>query len=234
MQNLVQNIIQRTALFVLLLTLASTLTLESRPPNRQESGLKIARVKYEGGGDWYNDRSAEVNLLRYVSEKTSIQVDPGFESVELTSDRIFNYPLLFLTGHGNVRFAEREIDYLRSYLQNGGFLYIDDDYGLDTAIRREMKRVFPAQNFKELSFKHPIYHAFFTFASGPPKTHEHDGKAPQGFGLFDNSGRLAVYYTYETNPSDGWADPEVHNDPPEKRETALQFGTNIVVYVLTH
>ena len=201
---------------------------------QQSEGLTIARVKYEGGGDWYNDRSAEVNLLRFVGEVTAIAVAPIFEAVELSSDRIFSYPLLFLTGHGNVRFTGREVEYLRSYLQNGGFLYIDDDYGLDTAIRREMKRVFPEQEFRELSFDHPIYSSLFSFPSGPPKTHEHDGADPKGLGLFDESGRLAVYYTWESNPSDGWADPEAHDDPPETRRRALEFGANIVVYVLTH
>ncbi len=228
------HIIRRRTLLVLILTLIPTIMVDAQPPGGQEGGVKIARVKYEGGGDWYNDRSAEVNLLRYVSEKTAILVDPGFESVELSSERIFTYPILFLTGHGNVRFEGREVDYLRSYLQNGGFLYIDDDYGLDTAIRREMKRVFPDQEFKELSFAHPLYHALYDFDAGPPKIHEHDGKAPRGFGLFDKTGRLAVYYTFECNPSDGWADPEAHNDPPEKRERALQFGANIVVYALTY
>lgn len=199
------------------------------------SSIVLARVKYEGGGDWYNDQSAEVNLLKYVSEKTTIKVRPTFEYVELSSDKLFNYPLIFLTGHGNVTFTDTEAKRLRSYLDNGGFLYIDDDYGLDTAIRREMKKVFPDQEFRELPFSHPIYHSFFEFPNGLPKIHEHAEKPPQGFGLFTGSdNRLCVFYTFETNPSDGWADPDVHNDPPEKRETALQLGTNIIVYALTH
>lgn len=196
------------------------------------NGFTIARVKYNGGGDWYNDQSAEVNLLKYFSKQTGIRVKPEFQSVELSSDNLFSYPFIFLTGHGNVVFSDAEIMRLRSYLENGGFLYIDDDYGLDTAIRREMKKVFAEQNFTELPFSHKIYHSFFEFPNGLPKIHEHNKKPPQGFGLFHKN-RLCVFYTYETNPSDGWADPEAHNDPPEKREEALKIGTNILVFAMT-
>ncbi len=195
--------------------------------------FQIARVKYSGGGDWYNDPSAEVNLLNYIYKETGINVKPEFQQIELSSDNLFSYPFIFLTGHGNVKFASDEIERLRSYLNNGGFLYIDDDYGLDTAIRREMKKVFPENEFIELPFSHPIYHSFFNFSNGLPKIHEHDNKTPQGFGLFSKNKKLCVFYTYETNPSDGWADQEAHNDPIEKRELALKIGTNIVVFVLT-
>ncbi len=198
------------------------------------SAIVLARLKYSGGGDWYNDQSAEVNLLTHVAQNTTINVRPTFEFVELSSDKLFTYPLLFLTGHGNISFTEGEARRLRSYLDNGGFLYIDDDYGLDTAVRREMRKVFPDQEMRELPFSHPIYHSFYDFQHGLPKIHEHDNKPPQGFGLFTEGNRLSVFYTYETNPSDGWADPDVHNDPPEKREAALKLGTNIVVYALTN
>jgi hypothetical protein len=198
----------------------------------QKSLLKIARVKYSGGGDWYNDPSAEVNLLRFIRQNTTIAVDPAYEFVDLASDNLFLYPVVFLTGHGNISLSDQEVQKMRAYLENGGFLYIDDDYGLDGAIRREMKKVFPGQNFVELPFQHPIYSAHFKFPAGLPKIHEHDARPPQGFGLF-HQGRLCVFYTYETNPSDGWADPEVHHDPPEKREQALKLGTNIIVYALT-
>ena len=198
------------------------------------SAIVLARVKYSGGGDWYNDQSAEVNLLKYVAEKTTINVRPAFEYVELSSDKLFNYPIIFLTGHGNISFTDTEAKRLRSYLDNGGFLYIDDDYGLDTAVRREMRKVFSDQEFQELPFSHDLYHSFYEFPNGLPKIHEHDEKPPQGFGLFTEDNRLAVFYTFETNPSDGWADPDVHNDPPEKREDALKMGTNIVVYALTN
>lgn len=197
------------------------------------SSLRIARLKYSGGGDWYNDPSAEVNLLKYVGDHTSIRVDPTYTFVDLGSDQIFQYPLLFMTGHGTVNLSAGEVRRLRSYLENGGFLYIDDDYGMDASIRKELKKVFPEQDLVELPFSHQLYHAHFDFPSGPPKIHEHDGKPPQGFGLFLN-GRLVVYYTYESNPADGWADPNVHHDPPEKREAALKFGTNLLVYVLSH
>lgn len=195
------------------------------------SAIKLARVKYSGGGDWYNDPSAEVNLLKYVRQNTNINVAPTYEYVDLASDNIFLYPMLFITGHGNVSFSDGEVRRLRAYLENGGFLYIDDDYGLDASIRREMKKVLPEQSFQELPFSHPIYNCHFKFPNGLPKIHEHDAKPPQGFGMFHN-GRLCVFYTFETNPSDGWADPDVHSDPPQKREAALKIGTNIIVYAL--
>ncbi|MCH6573692.1 MAG: DUF4159 domain-containing protein [Bacteroidetes bacterium] len=199
----------------------------------QEQGtFTIARLKYNGGGDWYNDPSAEVNLLNFIKRNTNIKVDARYRFVEISSEEIFSYPFLFVTGHGNVVFSEDEVERLRLYLENGGFLYIDDDYGLDNAIRREMKKLFPAKDFIELPFNYGLYNVFYNFENGPPKTHEHDKNPPQGFGIFVE-GRLAVYYTYESNPSDGWADEMVHNDPPEKREEALKFGTNIVVWALS-
>lgn len=197
------------------------------------SAFKIARLKYSGGGDWYNDQSAEANLLKFVREHTGIIVEPTYEFVDVNSEQLFTYPFIFMTGHGNISFSDQEVRRLRTYLQNGGFLYADDDYGMDKAFRREMKKIFPTQELVELPFSHGIYHVQFEFPNGPPKTHEHDKKPAQGFGLFYN-GRLVVYYTYESNPSDGWADPEVHNDPPEKREEALRFGTNIVLWALTN
>ncbi len=200
---------------------------------RISSAFKIARLKYSGGGDWYNDQSAEVNLLRFVRENTTIHVEPTYEFVDLNSEQLFTYPMLFMTGHGNISFSEQEVRRLRTYLENGGFLYADDDYGMDKAFRREMKKIFPGQELVEMPFSHGIYRSRFEFPNGPPKTHEHDGKPAQGFGLF-HDGRLVVYYTYESNPSDGWADPEVHNNTPQKREESLMFGTNIVVWALTN
>lgn len=200
---------------------------------RISSAFKIARLKYSGGGDWYNDQSAEVNLLRFVRENTTIHVEPTYEFVDLNSEQLFTYPMLFMTGHGNISFSEQEVRRLRTYLENGGFLYADDDYGMDKAFRREMKKIFPGQELVVMPFSHGIYRSRFEFPNGPPKTHEHDGKPAQGFGLFHN-GRLVVYYTYESNPSDGWADPEVHNNTPQKREEALKFGTNIIVWALTN
>lgn len=200
---------------------------------RMESQFRIARLKYSGGGDWYNDPSAEVNLLRFVRQHTNIDVDPRYEFVDLSSEKLFSYPMLFLTGHGNTIFPEYELQRLRTYLLNGGFLYADDDYGMDKSFRREMKRLFPDQELTELPFSYGLYHCRFEFPNGVPKTHEHDKKPPQGLGLF-YKGRLMVYYTYESNPSDGWADPEIHADPESVRQEALRFGTNIVMWALTH
>jgi hypothetical protein len=199
----------------------------------QPSGdFQIARLKYNGGGDWYNDPSAEVNLLSFVQQNTNIKVNAKYQFVEISSDEIFSYPFLFMTGHGNVVFSQDEADRLRLYLENGGFLYIDDDYGLNDAIRREMKKIFPEKDFLELPFNYGLYNVYYNFENGPPKTHEHDKNPPQGFGIFIDN-RLAVYFTYESNPSDGWADATVHNDSPEKREEALKFGTNIVIWALS-
>lgn len=221
--------------FLLSTLIALTLTLgsmDAQIDRGAQSAVRLARLKYQGGGDWYNDPSAEVNLLRYVAENTTIDVEPVYEYVDLSTDNIFLYPLVFMTGHGTVNFTDGEARRLRAWLLSGGFLYIDDDYGMDTSIRAEMKKVFPDQDFVELPFDHPIYHSHFDFPNGLPKIHEHDAKPPQGFGLFVD-GRLCVFYTYETNPSDGWADPEVHNDSPERRELALRLGTNIIVHALT-
>jgi hypothetical protein len=200
---------------------------------RIESQFRIARLKYTGGGDWYNDPTEEVNLLKFIRENTTIDAAPGYEFVDLSSEKLFSYPFLFMTGHGNIAFSDYEVQRLRSYLMNGGFLYADDDYGMDKAFRREMKKVFPDQELAELPFSYGLYNCQFSFPNGVPKTHEHDGKPPQGFGLF-YKGRLVVYYTYESNPSDGWDDPEVHGDPEPVRQTALRFGTNIVVWALSH
>lgn len=219
--------------YTLVFLVSMLLLLQVLPAQQSKSSVKLARIKYSGGGDWYNDPSSEVNLLNYIKGCTNINVDPVYEYVDLSSDNIFLYPLVFLTGHGNLKFSDQEIARLRAYLQNGGFLYIDDDYGLDSFIRKEMKKVFPEQDFVELPFNHGIYHCHFDFGKGFPKIHEHDDKTPQTFGLF-NQGRLCVLYTYETNPSDGWADPNVHNDPQEKRELALKIGTNIVVWALSN
>lgn len=217
-------------LFILTIIIVISTDILAQQP---KSAVRIARVKYSGGGDWYNDPSGEVNLLKFVRQNTNISVEPTYEFVDLTSDNLFIYPVIFLTGHGNVSFTDAEVRRLRAYLQNGGFLYIDDDYGLDGAIRREMKKVFPEQNFVELPFSHGIYSSHYKFPNGLPKIHEHDAKSPQGFGLF-HQGKMCVYYTYETNPSDGWADADVHNDPPEKRELSLKIGTNILVWALSH
>jgi hypothetical protein len=229
-----KRIIQITAIFMIAFCL--TFMDVNRYPRAQEvyqfkSAFRIARLKYRGGGDWYNDPSAEVNLLEFIKENTNIDVIPVYEFVDISSDNIFNYPFLFMTGHGNIIFNDEEARRLRKYLENGGFLYADDDYGMDKAFRREIKKVFPEKELVELPFSYGLFHCYYKFPNGTPKIHEHDNKPPQAFGIFHN-GRLVVLYTYESNPSDGWADPEVHNDPEEKRQEALRFGTNIVVWAL--
>ena len=213
-------------IIVAFLIIVSTATAQTK------IGTQVGRLKYSGGGDWYNDPSAEANLLRYVEEHTTIKVNPNYVFVDVSSNDIFSYPILFITGHGNIVFSESEINRLREYLEKGGFIYIDDDYGLDKAVNREFEKLYPAKSFVELPFSHNIYHIIYDFKYGPPKTHEHNNKPPQGFGIFINN-RLAVYYTYESNPSDGWADKNAHNDSRKIREEALKFGTNIIVFALT-
>ena len=201
-------------------------------PKRIESQFRIARLKYSGGGDWYNDPSGEVNLLKFAKQYTGIDAEPQYEFTEISDDKFFSYPFVFMTGHGGIVFSDYEVNRLRTYLEHGGFLYADDDYGMDKAFRREIKKVFPEEQLVELPFSYGLYHCVFDFPNGVPKTHEHNGKPPQGFGIF-YKGRLVVYYTYESNPSDGWADPDVHKDPEEKRQEALRFGTNLLFWVLT-
>jgi len=214
------------------LFISSNVFSQSDGTNKNSSPFKIARLKYSGGGDWYNDPSAEINMMEYLKKNTTIDVDePIFYSVSVSSDDIFNYPLLLITGHGNIEFSADEVARLRKYCESGGFLYADDDYGMNESFIREIKKVFPDEELKELPFTHKIYNSQFSFPNGLPKIHEHDQKPAQGFGIY-SGGRLCVYYTYETNISDGWADTKEHQDPPEKREEAFKMGTNIIVYSL--
>lgn len=193
----------------------------------------IARLKYEGGGDWYSNPSALPNLLRAVNERTTIRAPQREDAVEITDPKLFDHPFLFLNGHGNIRFTDEEVKILREYFAAGGFLHADDNYGMDSSFRREMRRIFPSSPLVELPLDHPIYRAFYDFPKGLPKIHEHDNKPSQGFGIFYEN-RLAVFYSYECDLGDGWEDPDVHQDPPEKREAALRMGINIIVYCLTH
>jgi hypothetical protein len=196
------------------------------------SAFTIARIKYRGGGDWYNDPSIIPNLLKFMRQHTTMNLATDEQHVELTDEALFSYPVVFITGHGRITFSPEEARRLREYLIGGGFLYADDDYGMDKYFREEMKKVFPDKQWVELPFSHPVYHCHFDFPNGAPKTHEHDGGAPKAFGLF-HEGRMIAYYTWNTNISDGWADPDVHGDPPEVRQQALQMGTNIMVFALT-
>jgi len=192
---------------------------------------QFAVLKYNGGGDWYSNPTSVPNLVEYCSNVMGMKIDPEVPYVEVGSSELFNYPFVHLTGHGNVVFSAADAENLRRYLVGGGFLHIDDNYGLDQFIRPQMKKVFPELDFVELPFGHPIYHQQFDFPRGLPKIHEHDNLAPQGFGLI-YEGRLVCFYSYESDLGDGWEDPEVHNDSEETRKKALQMGANIVRFAL--
>lgn len=195
--------------------------------------FRLARIKYRGGGDWYNDPSALKNLAEFTQQQVPIAINPEYRDVDIGSRDLFDYPFAFLTGHGNISINRAEASNLREYLDNGGFLYVDDDYGLDESFRELMDEVFPDEELIELPFDHPLYHQVFSFPEGLPKIHEHDGKPPQGFGILRN-GRLVVFYTYESNLGDGWTNPEVHNTPESLRRQALRMGANILIYALTN
>lgn len=194
--------------------------------------FSIARVNYGGGGDWYCDPSSIPNILSYLTKNTSIKADHNEYRIKLTTKELRGHPYLYMTGHGNIRFTDEEIIQLREYLMGGGFLHTDDNYGLNTSFRREMKRVFPDRDFVELPHDHAVFHSYFDMPNGLPKIHEHDGKPPQLFALY-NEDRIMVIYSYESDLGDGWEDEEVHNDPSELRVAALQMGVNIIYFALT-
>jgi len=194
--------------------------------------FKIARVQYRGGGDWYSSPTALPNAIRFTREHVPINISERNDDVQLGSRDIFNYPFLFMTGHGNIAVNDTEMANLRRYLENGGFLYVDDDYGFDQYVRPILENIFPEEDFFELPADHPIYRNVFEFPDGrPPKVHEHDGKTPQAFAVY-HEGRMVLLYTYESNPSDGWAFDE-HSNPQEITDAALQFGANLFTYVFT-
>jgi hypothetical protein len=195
-------------------------------------GMTIARMQYGGGGDWYVGPSTLPNLLQEIRTRTGVPVASQPVTVRPTDPHLWRYPFLFMSGHGNIRFTDEELVVLRRYLTSGGFLLADDCYGMDESFRREMRRLFPDKELVEIPSDHPIYHSFYRFPDGLPKIHEHDGKPPQGFGIF-HEGRLVVFYVYESDLHDGWEDPEVHGDPPELRETAFRMGVNIFMYALS-
>lgn len=194
--------------------------------------FSIARVHYSGGGDWYCDQSSIPNLLQYLEKNTPISVKNENIHVNLIDENAYQYPYLYLTGHGNIRFTDNEIISLRSILMNNGFLHADDNYGMDASFRREMKRVFPNKELVPLPNDHPIFHSYYSFPNGLPKVHEHDGKPPQALALFEEE-RMIVLYTYESDLGDGWEDASVHQDPWPIRESALQMGVNIIYFSLT-
>ncbi len=192
--------------------------------------LQLALLKYSGGGDWYSNPTALKNLALFCNSQFGTNFSNEYETVEVGSVDIFNYPFLHMTGHGNVVFSDRDAENLRQYLLAGGFLHIDDNYGMDPYVRPAMKKVFPELEFVELPFSHEIYHQKFKFEKGLPKIHKHDEKAAQGLGLIFE-GRLICYYSYESDLGDGWEDEEVHKDPPEIRLAALRMGANMLQYV---
>jgi len=218
---------------IALLAFALSIFVPLEAFSQSEESFTLARIKYRGGGDWYNDPSSLKNLIEFAQSRVPISIDTEYEDVAIGSRDLFRYPFAFLTGHGTISLNQTEASNLRDYLNNGGFLYIDDDYGLDEHFRKMIGQIFPNEELIEIPFEHEIYHQVYDFPNGLPKVHEHDGKAPRGFGLF-REGRLVLFYTYESNLADGWANPEVHQNPESIRQQALQMGTNILVYALTN
>ena len=199
---------------------------------RQAPRLTIARLQYDGGGDWYANPSSLPNLLAAIRQRTSLPVEATEARVTLMDDRLWDYPFLHMTGHGNVKFSDEEVKRLREYLERGGFLHADDNYGLDESFRREIKRVFPDRELVDVPLSHPIYHLVYDFPKGIPKIHEHDGKPARGFGIFLGD-RLAVYYSYSSDLGNGWEDTATYHDPPALHEAALRMGVNLFVYAVT-
>jgi hypothetical protein len=193
------------------------------------SAQEVAILKYNGGGDWYSNPTAVPNLVTFANTTIKTNISKNPQAVAVGSTDVFNFPLLFMTGHGNILFSDDEVENLRNYLISGGFLHISDNYGFDKFIRKEIKKVFPVLDFKEIPSNHPIYNQTFKFPNGMPKIHEHDKKPAQGFGVF-YEGRLVIFYDYETDLSDGWEDEMIHNNPKSVREKALKMGANIIEY----
>jgi hypothetical protein len=194
-------------------------------------GMTIGRLHYDGGGDWYANPSSLPNLLAAIRTRTGLRVAGEERVITLRDDDLWSVPYLYMTGHGNVAWTDADLATLRAYLRQGGFLHADDNYGMDASLRRELGRLFPGQPLVEVPLEHPIYHLVYDFPRGIPKIHEHDGKPAQGFGIFLD-GRLAVFYSYQTDLGDGWEDPEVHHDPPAKREAALRMGVNLYAFAV--
>jgi len=190
----------------------------------------VAVLKYSGGGDWYSNPTALPNLVRFCNDNIDTNIKETIETVEVGSIDIFQYPFLHMTGHGNVFFSDEDAENLRKHLLSGGFLHIDDNYGMEPYITKELKKVFPNKALIEIPKTHPIFNMVYQFPNGLPKIHEHDGKAPKAMGIF-HEGRLLLLFTFESDLGDGWEDPEVHNDPEDVRQKALKMGANIMKYV---
>ena len=193
--------------------------------------VTVVRIKYGGGGDWYGNKTTFINIFEKIQNATGIKTIYKEVTYSLEDKEFFNYPIAYIAGHGNIKLTDNEIKRLRTYLTSGGFLFADDDYGMDLSFRREMKKVFPELNLVELPFNHKIYHQFYSFPNGLPKIHEHDGGPPKGFGLI-YEGRLVAFYSFNTDISDGCENTEIHNDPPGKRLLALKMAMNIILYAL--
>ena len=211
----------------MILALALALTVQGVP----EDSIRIARLQYEGGGDWYANASSLPNLQNELRERFGLPMAEREAVVRLTDPGLRDHPYLYLTGHGDVRFSARERGILRDYLLSGGFLHADDNYGLDESFREEVAALFPDREFVEIPPEHPVFHVAYDFPDGLPKIHEHDGNPPQAFGIFED-GRLILFYSFESDLGDGWEDPAVHEDLAEVRESALQMGVNLVLYAL--
>jgi len=221
----------RVSRLLALLALATGPALSAQTTTGRTPPLTIGRLHYDGGGDWYANPSSLPNLLAAIRQRTALPVAPQEVAVRLTDPELWNIGFLHATGHGNIHWSDEELKILRRWLAQGGFLHVDDNYGLDESFRLEIKRLFPDHPLVEVPLDHPIYHLIYDFPSGVPKIHEHDGKPAQGFGIFLN-GRLAVYYTYQCDLGDGWEDEAVHHDPPAKHEAALRMGINLFAYAV--
>jgi len=193
--------------------------------------LTIGRLHYDGGGDWYANPSSLPNLLRAIRERTTLRTGAREVVVRLSDPALWDIPYLYMTGHGNVLLSDAEVSLLRRFLRQGGFLHVDDNYGMDESIRREIAKVFPGQALEDIPLDHPVYNLVYRFPQGIPKIHEHDGQPAQGLGIF-LEGRLVLFYSYQSDLGDGWEDPEVHGDPPELRERALRMGVNLFAYAV--
>jgi len=220
-RRLISNMKNRNFLFLLVLCLSSFVGFSQK--------MKLGLLVYGGGGDWYANPTSLKNLARFSNQNLGTHFEALEGQVEVGSRELFNYPIVFVTGHGRIMFNDAEAQNLRTYLIGGGFLHVDDNYGLDKFIRPAMKKAFPELDFVELPFSHPVYHQKYDFANGLPKIHEHDGKPSKGYGLI-YQGRLICFYSFETDLNDGWEDPEVHKDSDEKRQLALKMGANLIQY----
>ena len=216
---------------IFIFTVIFFIIFESNFANNSISDINVVRIKYAGGGDWYGNKTTFINVFEKLKQSTGMNTAYKEVAYSLEDKEFFNYPIAYIAGHGNIKFNDNEIRRLRKYLTSGGFLFADDDYGMDVSFRREMKKVFPELNFVELPFKHKIYHQYYSFANGLPKIHEHAGGPPKGLGLI-YEGRLVVFYSLNTDLSDGCENAEIHNDPPQKRQQALNMVINIILYAL--